>query len=128
MPTDYFRYCRPYEIDKASKQNKEAFVTMLVLLHFGRKQLQKEERAPYSAVEFAIFDLWSRMVQQSLTNFIFPDEEVKKWKKPCSFYSISNDTHSQMKENISQGLKYTSFIKLKCSSNVDDLLQLMLKI
>jgi hypothetical protein len=47
-----------------------------VILWVARKILAKEHRAPYNALEFAIWDFWARIVSTDLTSFIFPAEAL----------------------------------------------------
>ena len=61
----------------------------------------------------------------SLVSLVFPATMLSKIEKPCSFYSISHELLPQMLENISSGLIYTRFIKLKWSSFKEELMVLL---
>ena len=65
LPENYFRSCRN------SAENLEIQRDLLTILAKAKRILVDTWRAPYSALEFGVFDLWAKISRVSLSELVF---------------------------------------------------------
>ena len=75
-----------------------------------------EHRACKSAAEFAVLDLWSRLLNKSMSECIYGKKIESNFR---SFFTVSfNEDVQKMLEEAEGGMKHSTYIKIKMNNDL----------